>query len=215
MRCRGRYLRRRAQAGFTLVELIVALAVTGLIAGFIIGGFNLSQRAWAISRTRESAEEVDAGLARLRDLLTRTMPAITIDESDRVARVLFEGRTDGLTFVTLSEANAFPGGPMRVRLTWQNGAPPGARALVLHTAVFRANPRRIAETEPVLLIRDVADLSLRYFGAVEAGKPAQWVSDWPGRLGTPLLVFADIAVADKDGLRHRVLQVPIRVAAAE
>lgn len=208
--------RRHAQAGFTLVELLVALAVTALITGFILGGFDLSRRAWAISRDRAGAEEVDAGMMRLRDLLTRTMPAATIDESDRIARVLFEGHPDSLTFVTLSEANAFPGGPMRVRLAWSDGAPatPGARALILRTAVFRANPRLVVDAEPVILVRDVVGLSLRYFGVADIGKPPQWLTDWPGRLGTPRLVFVEVDVADKGGTRHLVLQVPIRITGA-
>ena len=211
------HARHRSQAGFTLVELLVALAVTALIAGFILGGFDLSRRAWAISRDRASAEEVDAGVARLRDLLMRAMPATTIDEGDRIARVLFDGHADSLTFVTLSEATAFPGGPMRVRLGWGDHTPAagGARALILHTAVFRADPRLVFDAEPVVLIRNVVGLSLRYFGVVDVGKPPQWLRDWPGRLGTPRLVLVEIDVADKGGTRRLVLQVPIRMAAAD
>jgi hypothetical protein len=108
-------------------ELLVSLALTAAIASFIIGGFHLVRRTSAITSERERTEEIDAAAARLRGLLARTMPATTIDEADRSARLLFEGRTDSIIFVTLSEATAFQGGLMRVRLLWQDRPPcPGS-----------------------------------------------------------------------------------------
>ena len=108
---------RDDQAGFTLVELLVALALTAAIANFIVGGFQLVRRAAAITYDRESAEEVDAAATQLRGLLARTTPVTTIDDADSIARLVFEGRTDAITFVALSEATAFQGGLMRVRLS--------------------------------------------------------------------------------------------------
>ena len=208
--------RRHGQAGFTLVELLVALAVTATIASFILGGLDLSRRAWSISRDREGPEEVDAAMAQLHALLARTTPAITIDDGDRIARVLFEGHGNELTFVTLSEATAFPGGLMRVQLSWRHGSSDarGQGALMLRTAVFRANPHLVVDVEPIVLVRDVVGLSLRYFGVTEAGRAPQWLSDWPGKLGTPQIVQVQLKVASQAGALQRVLQVPLRVATA-
>ena len=106
--------RTGSQAGFTLVELLVALTFTAAISGFIIAGFQLVRGTSAIAYARENAEEVDAAAMQLRGLFARAMPATTIDDGDRSARLLFDGRTDTVTFVTLSEATAFQGGLMRV-----------------------------------------------------------------------------------------------------
>jgi len=205
---------RGGEAGFTLVELLVALAITAMIASFVLGGLDYARRAWAISRDREAAGEVDAAAMQLRALLARTMPATTIDEDSRLARLVFAGSTDSLTFVTLSEATAFRGGLMRVRLSWQDRPPvPGRPAsLVLATAVFRANPRLVVEAEPVVLFRRVAALSLQYFGTLELGKPPQWQSQWLGRDRTPLLVLAEIDLAGNGGTRRLVLPIPLRVS---
>ena len=201
------------QAGFTLVELLVALALTAAIASFIIGGFHLVRRTSAITYDRESADEVEAAATQLRGLLARTMPVTTIDEVDRSARLLFEGRTDTVTFVTLSEATAFQGGLMRVRLSSQDRSPrPGhPTALVLRTAVFRADPRWVFEREPVVLFRDVVGFSLRYFGAPGLGKPPQWDSEWVGRDRMPLAMLVQVDLAGGSGTRRLILQTALRL----
>jgi prepilin-type N-terminal cleavage/methylation domain-containing protein len=202
------------EAGFTLVELLVALALTAAIASFVVGGFHIVRRAWVISYDRESAEEVDAAATQLHGLLARTMPVTTIDEVDRVARLLFEGRTNTVTLVTLSEATAFQGGLLRVRVSWQDRPPlPGVNAaLVLHTAVFRADPRLVFERDPVVLFRDVVGFSLRYFGASEPGKPPQWHSEWLGHDQMPLAMLVQVDLAGASGRRQVVLQTTLRHA---
>ena len=205
------------QAGFTLVELLVALALTAAIASFIIGGFHLVRRTSAITYDRESADEVEAAAAQLRGLLARTMPVTTIDEVDRSASLLFEGRTDTLTFVTLSEATAFQGGLMRVRLSSQDRPPrPGhPTALVLRTAVFRADPRWVFERDPVVLFRDVVGFSLRYFGAPGPDKPPQWHSEWVGRDRMPLAMLVQVDLAGGSGTRRLILQITPRLASTD
>ena len=202
------------EAGFTLVELLVALALTAALASFVVSGFHIVRRAWVISYDRESTEEVDAAATQLHGLLARTMPVTTIDEVDRIERLLFDGRTDTITLVTLSEATAFQGGLMRVRMSWRDRPPlPGRNAaLVLHTAVFRANPRLIFEGEPVVLFRDVVGFSLRYFGAPGLGKPPQWHSEWLGREQMPLAMLVQVDLAGGSGGRRVILQTTLRHA---
>jgi len=202
------------EAGFTLVELLVALALTAAIASFVVSGFHIVRRAWVISYDRESAEEVDAAATQLHGLLAKTMPVTTIDEVDRIERLLFDGRTDTITLVTLSEATAFQGGLMRVRMSWRDRPPlPGRNAaLVLHTAVFRANPRLVFESEPVVLFRDVVGFSLRYFGAPGLGKPPQWHSEWFGREQMPLAMLVQVDLAGGSARRRVILQTTLRHA---
>jgi prepilin-type N-terminal cleavage/methylation domain-containing protein len=205
---------RNRQAGFTLVELLVSLALTVAIASFIVAAFHLARRTWAITYDRESIEEIDAAATQLRGLLAKTMPVKTIDEADRTARLLFEGRTDSVIFATLSEATAFEGGAMRVRLSWQDRQPlPGRPAtLVLRTAVFRANPGLVFEGEPVVLFQDVVGFSLRYFGAPAQDQPPQWHTEWLGHERMPLAVLVQVDFAPASGRRELVLQTTLRLA---
>jgi general secretion pathway protein J len=206
--------RPNRQAGFTLVELLVSLALVAAIASFILGGFHLARRTWAIAYDRERIEEIDAAATRLRGLLAKAMPVKTIDEADRTARLLFVGRTDGIIFVTLSEATAFEGGPMRVRLSWQDRPPrPGhPAALVLRTAVFRADPNLVFESDPVILFRDVVGFSLRYFGAPGREQPPQWHTEWLDRERMPLAMLFQVDFAAASSRRRLELQTTVRLA---
>lgn len=203
-----------SQAGFTLVELLVTLAMTAMIAVFVIAGLDLTRRGWTASRDRELPAEVDAGLARLRTLLSRGMPVTVVDETTRLARLLFDGDSHALTFVTSSEATAFRGGPMLVRLSWPNGAagPDQVGDLVVTTAVFRTDPSRIREADPVVLVRHVRGLSIRYFGSVEPGKAPQWLAAWKAQLQLPQLVLIDMDIVLKDRIRHLSVPIPLHLA---
>jgi prepilin-type N-terminal cleavage/methylation domain-containing protein len=208
MNCAGS---RNRQAGFTLVELLVSLALTAAIAGFIVGGFHLARRTWAITHDRENIEEIDAAATRLRGLLSKAMPVKAIDEADRTARLLFEGRSDSVMLATLGEATAFQGGPMRIRLSWQDRPPlPGhPAAIVLRTAVFRPDSL-VFESDPVILFRDVAGFSLQYFGAPVQDQPPQWHTEWVGHDRMPLAMLIQVDFAS--GRRRIVLQTALRLA---
>jgi hypothetical protein len=135
------------------------------------------------------------------------------DRLRHIARLLFEGRTNTVTLVTLSEATAFQGGLMRVRVSWQDRPPlGGSAALVLHTAVFRADSRLVFERDLVVLFRDVVGFSLRYFGASGPGKPPQWHSEWLGHDQMPLAMLVQVDIAGASGRRQVVLQTTLRHA---
>jgi general secretion pathway protein J len=205
---------RNRQAGFTLVELLVSLALTAAIASFILGGVHLVRRTWAITHDRESIEEVDAAATQLRGLLAKAMPVKTLDEADLTTRLLFEGRADSVIFATLSEATAFQGGPMRVRLSWHDRPPLPGRpaALAVRTAVFRADPGLVFESDPVILFRNVVGFSLRYFGTPTQDQPPQWHTEWLGHERMPLAMLVQVDFAPASGRRGLALQTTLRLA---
>jgi hypothetical protein len=103
---------------------------------------------------------------------------------------------------------------MRVHVSWQD-RPPLPRhpvALVLRTAVFRADPRLVFEGAPVVLFRDVVGLSLRYFGPPELGKPPQWQAEWLGRDQLPLAMLVQVDLSGGSGRRRVMHQTTLRHA---
>ncbi|WP_432471306.1 prepilin-type N-terminal cleavage/methylation domain-containing protein [Amphritea sp. HPY] len=91
---------RIAQSGFTLLELLIALMLTGLLTVLVYGGLQIGMSSW--EKVTERNEEVsDAFLAQrfLRRLLATARPELVIDSSDATSSVGFLGLENELLFV--------------------------------------------------------------------------------------------------------------------
>ncbi len=210
---RARRHRRHAEKGFTLVELLVALTLLGLISVVLFGGLRFGTRAWeAGDRRAAQLAQVQAVQALLRRRIAQARPpglgaAAAVEE-----RAVFAGETDVLQFFAAVPSRAGGGGiyavdraaiaddsGVRLELTWR---------------LRRADD----ETEPDgtpgaglggrrVLIDGLARAQFRYFGAPEPGQTADWRDNWNGTEGLPELVAIEAEFPDGGGRAWPVLQV--------
>lgn len=100
---------RRAPRGFTLVELMIAVAITAFIGAVIAGSYQQVDRAASIVRDQsERASAVRLSLARL----TRELSMAYLSEHYDRARfrdrpTLFVGRGDELLFTTMAHVRRY------------------------------------------------------------------------------------------------------------
>ena len=202
-------MKARKRAGFTLLELLLAVSLLALITGAILGGLHLGRRAWETSRASESLDEVENALRAVASLLARNYPVPIAAQDATSGQVLFIGRSDACRFVALSEGGAQWGGLILAEIAGaeaRNGA-----ELAVWTKVFRPSegldvPRE-AMTRTVVL-RDLVSFELSYFGAPEPGRPPVWSEKWSGRVALPQLIGVKI------GARRlgRVVEIATTVA---
>jgi general secretion pathway protein J len=160
----------RKQSGFTLLEVLVALAVFGLLIAGLVQGLRLGVNAWqAQARTLAARGDMDAADRTLRTLIERMDPG---GVSGRPAT--FKGTARSLVFTTTLPQAA----DMMV-----------TRAAVVTLAVDEGNrlellwlPNyryRIGPTPPpgrVTLLHDVDHIEMAYWHDPQAG----WQSEWGG-----------------------------------
>ncbi|QND70458.1 hypothetical protein [Tardiphaga robiniae] len=179
--------RRAAEAGVTLVELLISMVLLVVITGFLVGGIALGRRGYVADHASSADGETVTALDALGGLVSAALPT----QAEKIGpRVAFDGRSDALDFVGLSAGHALPGGPLGFRIR-RNGTnlevevipPPGAAPL----------PQGQVSN---VVLRAVSELRFSYFGAMAAGTPAVWQNEWLSADHLPALVRISVEFAD-------------------
>ena len=168
-------------AGFTLVELLIGLALLGVLSLLMLSGFEVTAGAWhrvdargMAGRDRQAAENV------LRDRLSQAYPAVMADAAGANS-VDFAGSPDRIEFLA----------PLPERF--------GARVFVRYTLFIEGGSLRLAwtmagragESEPpasAAVLDDLSAFAIAYFGVDDPANPPHWQDRWQGRKGLPSLI---------------------------
>ena len=177
------------QSGFTLLELLVALLVLGLLVVGLAQGVRAGLTMWG-AQTRRLSEtaELDAGARVLRMLLTN-MTALspgnvgTGAATPNAAIPNIEASSDKLTFV--GDLPTGLGTTRRANITLELDQ----ERLVLRWTPHRHERTTAPEPEPIEieLIRGVERLEFAYWGAGSPDQPAGW-QDQSGSSQLPELI---------------------------
>jgi len=180
---------RLCEAGFTLIELAVSLALAGLVSLILLHGVGLSVRG--VDRLSDRVERLDQRRA-LEALLRRALGSTAMIPAFG-GQPAFVGLPDSLSFLSIAEE----GGPglYRIRLAFEAQLPD--RPLILtRQLVGGAAPRRADG----VLARDVRSFTLAYFGASTRDAKPAWQSSWRESGTPPSLVR--LSLDDGDGVSH-------------
>jgi general secretion pathway protein J len=168
-------MRRRASNGFTLLEVLVALAVFGLLMAGLTQGMRFGFAAWRTqSRALIVRGDLDALDRTLRSLIARASPGSLSGQPP-----LFRATPRALTFTTdLPEGAAAGTGYLATRhadvtLTVDRAH----RFLMLWQPHYRNRLGQLPPPRQVVLLPDVERLELAYWRN-EAGQPPGWRSTW-------------------------------------
>jgi general secretion pathway protein J len=207
------------QAGFTLVELLVALALLSVITTAILGGIDFSRRVWQTGPERESRAEIEAAADTLRMLLAQTLPAVAPGD-DGMARLVFQGSPHELVAVTLSDGRSQVGGMALTRLSFAGREADGGATAIdqirISSTVFRAGTAFAplpADATTSALFHNVISFDLTYFGIITPGQPPLWQHQWLGQDHLPELVSARVVL--RTALEPISLSIPVRIPTAQ
>ncbi|MBV8070720.1 MAG: prepilin-type N-terminal cleavage/methylation domain-containing protein [Acidobacteriaceae bacterium] len=207
------------QAGFTLVELLVALALLSVITTAILGGIDLTHRVWKTSPEREHRTEIETAAETLRTLLTQMLPAVAPGD-DGMARLVFQGSPHELVAVNLSDGRSQVGGMALTRISFAKGKADGDTTATgqirISSTVFRAGTAFApapADAATSALFHNVVSFDITYFGVVTPGKPPVWQNQWLGQDHLPELVSARVVL--RTTIEPINLSIPVRIPTAQ
>jgi hypothetical protein len=172
--------------------MLVALALMGLAAALMLEGLGSAQRLWAGEATRIGrSETIAAAQATLRARLERLYPATRFNGAASYTDV--EGGERWLAFLAPPADAERPAAAQRFRLALSDRG-----ELLLGVA----RPR-VDETDPTVyrdtvMLRDVKDLDVSYYGPGPDGGVSQWWSDWSRRPAPPAAVRVKVTFGPDD-----------------
>jgi general secretion pathway protein J len=183
------------QAGFTLLETLVVVAVLGFLMVGLTQGVRAGLALWeAQSRRVGETAELDAAARILRTLLSGISPPPSTDLAAGIVEL--KGTTNGLNFVGDLPTGLSTTQRANISLELRQGR------LVLRWTPHRHELSTAPAPEPIEteLIRKVERLDLAYWGSPSPEQPAGWRSQWDGP-AIPELIRLRLGLAKDDRRR--------------
>lgn len=175
--------RSDGEAGFTLLELLVGLALFGLVSVALFHSLRFGLRAWERVESHSNGGDAVAEIqALLRRHLERAYPLWI--EHAATPHVDFTGTADRIAFLAPAPQALIAGGLARLNLRVRHGNGRWRLELI-------AQPHPGDDGGGVLreiLIGGLHSLQIAYFGADEAEAPGQWQPLWRDRGALPRLI---------------------------
>jgi prepilin-type N-terminal cleavage/methylation domain-containing protein len=167
----------RKDAGFTLIEVLVALALSAFVSLILLHGIRLA--AFGLDRHTSEAERLDARQS-LDDLLRRTLG--TAARIPRIAGGEFIGKPDSIEFIGIAEDS----GPGLYRIDLAVDPARRDRPLILRRRL--AAPAGDPRAASSIVATNIRDFRLAYFGADAANATPAWHDSWQQLNILPLMV---------------------------
>ena len=167
----------RRDEGFTLIEVLVALALTALVSLVLLHGIRLA--AAGLDRHTRVTERLDARLS-LDELLRRTLGSAVTEP--RAPGGTFAGRPDAVSFLAVAEDSG--PGLYRIDLTFDPRRRDRALILRRRLAAPAGDPREATS----VIATGVGTFRLAYFGADSGDATPGWHDSWQQLAVLPSMV---------------------------
>ena len=203
----GKKRNRRGARGFTLLELLIAMSLLGLIFAALTGGLRFGTQAWrSTSQRLAQSDDLQMVYRTLRRQISTTLnaPGGLLSAQQEGS---FEGSRDQLSFIGGAPARAMKPGLFQLKFVLVPDEVGQALALRwerLGDAPVRSDGENI---EP--LVRGLRTVHFSYFGIPERGVEAKWSDEWRDHENLPSLVRITFDFADTSRRPWPDLVIPI------
>ena len=184
----------RPAAGFTLLEMLIAITLLGIMMTLLFGSLRTCVRSWEAGETLAAKTSRMAVIESfIRANVSNAMPLIDdITEEDPVFS--FRGTDRSIQFVSSLPASAGRGGLHLFNLDL--GKEGREKALKLTLRPFYPLFDDAGEVkEEIIILENVDEMKVAFFGVdIELGDEERWHDKWEERDALPKLVRVDLTI---------------------
>lgn len=174
-----RRCKRKQAAGFTLLEVTLALALLAMMLTLLFAGLRLALRVWDAGSGKADAIDRLALSARfIRGDLASAFPWRFRGPEVRLA---FEGDERAVSFVSARPSGAGGGGLAFVSLRLEGDSGGRAGRLVMRRAVAQADAadfKALDAAQPYVLLEGLESFRFSFFGATNDAQRPDWAEAW-------------------------------------
>ena len=203
----------RRSAGFTLVELLLAITLMSILLGLTYSGLR------AATRSSQSGEKLLAAGGELRAAhqfirrqLNQMLPLSYAETEDtEPVRIVFEGDARHIEYVAPMPGYLGAGGPQVQVVEVANDGDGGLVIRFSHAMLQGFTEDRLQDRAPVLLLEGVESAGFEFLGRDEEGELTGWMASWdqPGQL--PVAVRLNVEFKEGLNLQWPELAAGVRV----
>ena len=200
---------RGRQAGFTLIEVVVAMALLGTMMLLLYSGLTFGLRSWD-SADANGRRTADRRIAEnfLRREIGETFPMRFKDPM--TLKLAFEGKENSLRFVSARPAGISAMGLSLVGIELENDPAKRTRNLVMRRAMPDDEAKDFAPLERgerTVLFEGIDAVVFDYFGAENDFTDPKWSEAWDHAGRIPQLIRIRIRTATGDMLPEMVVRL--------
>jgi len=202
---------KRANDGFTLVEVVLAMVLLGTMMLLLYSGLNFALRSWNAGDA--NGRRVADG--RIADNFVRREVGELYPmrwQDPFVLRYAFEGKQHELRFVSSRRAGISAGGLSVVAIDVEAGTEPRTRDLVMRRAQSSGDVNDFApldRAQPSVLLTGIDSVDFAYFGASNDFTDPEWMDEWKYPARMPQLVRMTVHGAHGDTLPPMTMRLMV------
>lgn len=192
---------KRRQAGFTLLELLVALTLLSLVFAALFGELRFATRAWdAADAKLDRNGELLSVHSFLRQRFQQVHVAQATQQPDNATSpVAFTGNSRSMEFLGTMPANIADGGFYEISLSSEIGRD-GTNLFITWRPFDVDGTVTVADSRDNsrILLRNIGEVRFDYFGKTADALAPQWWDSWPSRDSAPSLIRMQVLFGDGD-----------------
>lgn len=201
---------RHGEAGFTLLELLIAMTLLGLLMVLLFGGLRFGARVWERSEAHTTdLDDIRIAQTFIRSEIEQAYPLLVLADPLH-PHIDFDGAADAVRFLASAPTGIASAG--RVHIDLRAVSQDGGTVLMVKARPELSWDDTPGATHAEVLLTGVRSLSFSYFGSENPDAPARWQDIWTNRLHLPRLVRLRVAFEPGDKRIWPELVIAPRIA---